>query len=178
MRVIGLAGWSGAGKTTLILKLIPALKVRGFSVSTLKHAHHHFDVDVKGKDSYQHRMAGANEVLVASKNRFALMRELWGEDEPPLKELLAKLSPVDVVLVEGFKTAAHKKIAIHRTANNKPFIGDDLNHLVGVVSDDDTIISNEQKTGLLRFARNDDIDGVLEIIINEAEPLQELLGRL
>ena len=102
MRVIGLSGWSGAGKTTLIVKLIPALNARGFSVSTLKHAHHGFDVDKPGKDSYSHREAGAREVLVASANRWALMHELRGDDEPPLRAMLARLSPVDFVLVEGY----------------------------------------------------------------------------
>ena len=104
MRLIGFAGWSGAGKTTLLEKLIPELvQRRGLSVSTLKHAHHNFDLDKPGKDSWVHRQAGATEVLIASGNRFALMHELRGAPEPPLHELLAKLSPVDLVLVEGFK---------------------------------------------------------------------------
>src|SRR3712207_6524292 len=103
MRVIGLAGWSGAGKTTLARKLIPELNRRGLSVSTLKHAHHGFEVDRPGKDSFEHRAAGAQEVLIASARRWALVRELRGEPEPPLADLLCRLSPVDLVLVEGFK---------------------------------------------------------------------------
>ena len=122
MRVIGLAGWSGAGKTTVLEKLIPELVARGVRVSTLKHAHHNFDVDRPGKDSWIHRQAGATEVLVASANRFALMHELRGAPEPQLGELLAKLSRVDLVIVEGFKRGPHPKIEIWRAANAKPFL--------------------------------------------------------
>ena len=117
MRLIGLAGWSGAGKTTLVTRLIPCLAGRGIGVSTVKHAHHAFDVDAPGKDSYEHRRAGAAQVLVASANRWALMTELRGTPEPGLRDLLAHLSPVDLVLVEGFKRDLHPKIEIHRAAN-------------------------------------------------------------
>jgi molybdopterin-guanine dinucleotide biosynthesis adapter protein len=120
MRIIGIAGWSGAGKTTLILKLIPLLTARGLKVSTLKHAHHMFDVDQPGKDSHSHRIAGATEVLIASENRFAIMHELRGAPEPPLEGLLGKLSAVDLVLVEGFKRAPHPKIEVFRQENGKP----------------------------------------------------------
>jgi molybdopterin-guanine dinucleotide biosynthesis adapter protein len=119
MRIIGITGWSGAGKTTLILKLIPLLTARGLKVSTLKHAHHMFDVDQPGKDSHSHRLAGATEVLVASENRFALMHELRGAPEPPLEVLLGKLSAVDLALIEGFKRAPHPKIEVFRAANGK-----------------------------------------------------------
>lgn len=122
MRIIGLAGWSGAGKTTLAAKLLPALAETGVSVSTLKHAHHAFDVDRPGKDSYVHRMAGAREVLISSANRFALMHELRGRPEPSMGELLAKLAPVDLILVEGFKRERHPKIEVHRVANGKPHL--------------------------------------------------------
>src|SRR5215218_7975135 len=101
MRVIGLAGWSGAGKTTLLLKLIPELNRRGLSVSTLKHAHHAFDIDQPGKDSFEHRAAGAREVLVGSARRWALIHELREEPEPSLVDLLGRLSPVDLIIVEG-----------------------------------------------------------------------------
>src|SRR3954453_5769559 len=101
MRVIGLAGWSGAGKTTLLLKLIPELNRRGLTVSTLKHAHHAFEVDKPGKDSFAHREAGANEVLIASSRRWALIHELRNEPEPALPALLTRLAPVDIVIVEG-----------------------------------------------------------------------------
>ena len=120
MRVIGLAGWSGAGKTTLVLRLIPELERRGYSVSTLKHAHHDFDIDKPGKDSFEHRAAGAREVLVASANRLALMRELRGAPEPSLADLLRMLAPVDIVLIEGFKREAHAKIEVHRAVAGKP----------------------------------------------------------
>ena len=122
MRVMGIAGWSGAGKTTLLSRLIPVLVGRGFSVSTIKHAHHHFDVDYPGKDSHTHRVAGATEVLVSSVNRFALMHELRGEAEPSLAQLLSMLAPVDFVLVEGYKPEPHPKIEVHRVANGKPFL--------------------------------------------------------
>src|SRR6185295_17512950 len=114
MNVIGIAGWSGAGKTTLLTRVIPRLAARGFKVSTIKHAHHAFDIDTPGKDSHTHRVAGATEVLITSANRWALMHELRGDPEPPLSELLRKLSPVDLVIVEGFKTAACAKIEIFR----------------------------------------------------------------
>lgn len=122
MRVMGIAGWSGAGKTTLLSRLIPVLVGRGFSVSTIKHAHHHFDVDYPGKDSHTHRVAGATEVLVSSVNRFALMHEIRGEAEPNLAQLLSMLAPVDFVLVEGYKPEPHPKIEVHRVANGKPFL--------------------------------------------------------
>lgn len=119
-KVLGLAGWSGSGKTTLLERLIPALAARGLSVSTLKHAHHAFDLDQPGKDSFRHRAAGATEVLVASASRWALQRELRGAPEPSSAELLAHLAPVDLVLIEGFKREAHDKIEVHRPALGKP----------------------------------------------------------
>ncbi|MBV8849284.1 MAG: molybdopterin-guanine dinucleotide biosynthesis protein B [Methylobacteriaceae bacterium] len=135
MRVIGFAGWSGSGKTTLITKLIPALIARGISVSTLKHAHHSFEVDKPGKDSYLHREAGAREVLVASANRWALMRELRGGEEPSLADLLARLSAVDLVIVEGFKRGAHAKIEVNRAETKKPFLFPEDRNIVAVVGD-------------------------------------------
>jgi len=122
MKVIGLAGWSGAGKTTLLTRLIPHLAGQGLRVSTVKHAHHGFDVDTPGKDSWMHRQAGASEVLVASGKRWALMAELRGAAEPPLAELLGKLAPVDLVIVEGFKTSPIRKIEVHRAGNDKPLL--------------------------------------------------------
>jgi molybdopterin-guanine dinucleotide biosynthesis protein B len=135
MKVIGLAGWSGAGKTTLIVKLIPALKARGVSVSTIKHAHHMFDVDKPGKDSFVHRESGAREVLIASANRWALMHELRGAPEPDLDALLQHLAPVDLVLVEGFKRDAHAKLEVHRVGNAKPFLFPDDPSVVALASD-------------------------------------------
>ncbi len=126
MKVVGLAGWSGAGKTTLLTRVIPVLRERGLTVSTLKHAHHAFDIDRPGKDSHEHRLAGASEVLVASAKRWALMHELRDEAEPRLADLLVRLSPVDLVIVEGFKREAHPKVEIHRAANGKPWLFPDI----------------------------------------------------
>src|SRR3954466_5809579 len=112
MRLIGLAGWSGAGKTTLIAAVIPVLVGRGLSVSTVKHAHHVFDVDKPGKDSFVHRQAGATEVLVSSESRWALMHEHRGAPEPRLRNLLGLLSPCDLVIVEGFKREPLPKLEI------------------------------------------------------------------
>lgn len=135
MRMIGFAGWSGAGKTQLLCRLIPALTGQGLRVSTLKHAHHAFDIDRPGKDSWAHREAGATEVLIGSSNRWALMHELRDEPEPGLDELLARLSPVDLVLVEGFKRGLHPKIEVHRAANGKPFLHPDDPSIVAIASD-------------------------------------------
>ncbi len=135
MRVFGLAGWSGSGKTTLAARLIPEFVRRGVRVSTIKHAHHAFDVDQPGKDSYAHRMAGASEVLVSSANRFALMHELRGAPELTLDQLLARLAPVDLVLVEGFKRDRHEKIEIHRPSVGKPLLAPEDPQIVAVASD-------------------------------------------
>jgi len=135
VKVIGIAGWSGSGKTTLVTRLLPELVGRGLSVSTVKHAHHEFDIDHPGKDSYQHRVAGATEVLVSSARRRALIRELRGETEAGLDELLAMLSPVDLVLVEGFKRAGHDKIEVRRAAAATPPLYPDDPHVVAIASD-------------------------------------------
>lgn len=122
MKLIGLAGWSGSGKTHLAARLIPALVARGLRVSTIKHAHHAFDIDRPGKDSWIHREAGATEVLISSAARMALMREHRDQDEPTLHELLQRLAPVDLVLVEGFKRGDHTKIEVWREATGKPLL--------------------------------------------------------
>ncbi|MGO1118703.1 molybdopterin-guanine dinucleotide biosynthesis protein B [Rhodovibrionaceae bacterium A322] len=134
-KVIGLAGWSGSGKTTLLCKLIPELTSRGYRVSTIKHAHHAFDVDTPGKDSYEHRAAGATEVLVTSANRWALMHENRGAPEPTLWDLLPKLSAVDLVIVEGFKREGHEKLEVFRRDNNKPLLASEDEKVVAVLSD-------------------------------------------
>jgi molybdopterin-guanine dinucleotide biosynthesis protein B len=134
MRLIGLAGWSGSGKTTLLSKLIPALVASGLRVSTIKHAHHEFDIDQPGKDSWVHRQAGATEVLVASARRFALMHELRDEAEPTLPELLARLSPTDIVLIEGFKRDPHPKIEIHRPDLGKSLLQPDDDWIAAIAS--------------------------------------------
>jgi molybdopterin-guanine dinucleotide biosynthesis protein B len=176
MRVIGLAGWSGAGKTTLIVKLIPALRARGLRVSTVKHAHHAFDIDKPGKDSYEHREAGATEVLVASANRFALMHELRGAPEPSLAELLSKLDPVDFVIIEGFKADAHVKLEVHRLANDKPFLYPEDPNIKGVVSD--LIDPRSVLPPHLPYAHLDDIDAIVALIIDLALPLEEAQRKL
>src|SRR5215472_2468511 len=135
MRIFGLAGWSGSGKTTLMTALIPEFVSRGIAVSTIKHAHHSFDIDKPGKDSWHHRQAGAREVMVASGQRWALMHELRGAAEPSLDELLARMSPVDLVLVEGFKSHPHDKLEIHRPALGKPLLCLEDRHVVAVASD-------------------------------------------
>ncbi len=176
MRVIGLSGWSGAGKTTLIVRLIPALEARGFRVSTVKHAHHAFDIDKPGKDSYRHREAGATEVLVASANRWALMHELRGAPEPSLAELLVKLAPVDFVIVEGFKADAHAKLEVHRVANGKPFLFPEDPNIKAFVSDlsDPAVVLPEQ----LPRAHLDDIDAVVALVSKFASPVDATLQAL
>ena len=122
MRLYGVTGWKNAGKTGLMERLVAEITRRGHSVSTVKHAHHTFDVDHPGKDSYRHRHAGAHEVILSSRNRVALMQELRQQDEPTLAALLARLSPVDLVLIEGYKRDTHPKIEAHRAAAENPLI--------------------------------------------------------
>jgi molybdopterin-guanine dinucleotide biosynthesis protein B len=166
-RVIGLAGWSGAGKTTLVKRLIPCLTGRGISVSTIKHAHHAFDPDTPGKDSYEHRHAGARQVLVGSALRWALMTELRGAPEPTLAEMLARLDPVDLILVEGFKREAIPKIEIHRAANGKPWLFRDDPLVRGVASD-------VPPPAALPHVALDDMEGVADLVLRHAVPLSAL----
>lgn len=135
MRLYGVAGWKNAGKTGLMERLVAEITRRGFTVSTVKHAHHSFDVDHPGKDSFRHREAGAAEVLLASRNRVALMQELRDAPEPPLSELLARLRPVDLVLVEGYKRDAHPKVEAHRAATGNPLIAPEDPTIRAVASD-------------------------------------------
>ncbi|MFN3208229.1 MAG: molybdopterin-guanine dinucleotide biosynthesis protein B [Roseovarius sp.] len=135
MKLYGVVGWKNAGKTGLMERLVTEITGRGFSVSTVKHAHHSFDVDHPGKDSHRHRVAGATEVLLASRNRFALMHELRDEDEPSLDALLSKLAPVDLVLVEGYKRDAHPKVEAHRSVTGNPLIAPDDPTIRAVASD-------------------------------------------
>ena len=170
MRVFGLAGWSGSGKTTLMTRLLPALIQRGVSVSTIKHAHHAFDVDQPGKDSYRHREAGATEVLVSSENRWALMHELRGAGEPRLPELLAKMSRVDLVVIEGFKREPHRKIEVHRAANAKPLLFPDDPGVVGIATD----VAVETT---LPTAHLDDIEAVAAMMLRSAVPVEDVLAK-
>jgi molybdopterin-guanine dinucleotide biosynthesis protein B len=168
MRIIGIAGWSGAGKTTLLAKLIPRLTARGVRVSTVKHAHHAFDVDQPGKDSHTHRMAGATEVLVSSVNRWALVHELRGAAEPKLSDLLGKLAPVDLVIVEGFKHGAHPKLEIYRSAVGKPPLHTDDPHIVAVASDAPVPSARVPVVAL------DDVDAIADLMLAHAAPIAAL----
>jgi len=135
MKRFGIAGWSGSGKTTLVRRLLPELIGRGIAVSTVKHAHHDFDVDRPGKDSYEHRMAGAKEVLVASSVRWALMHEIRGEIETSLDDLVERMTPVDLLLIEGFKSESYHKLEVHRPSIGKKLLYVDDADVVALASD-------------------------------------------
>jgi molybdopterin-guanine dinucleotide biosynthesis protein B len=135
MKIFGVAGWSGSGKTTLIEKLIPRFTARGLRVSLIKHAHHTFDVDQPGKDSYRHRHAGASEVLVTSSRRWVLMHELRGAQEPSFEDQVKHLSPCDLLIVEGFKHAAIPKLEVWRTVTGEGMLHPQDPHIVAVASD-------------------------------------------
>lgn len=135
MKIIGFAGYSGSGKTTLIEQLIPRFTQMGLRVSLIKHAHHSFEIDKPGKDSFRHRRAGASEVMLVSSGRWALVRELRDEAEPSLDEQLSRMSPCDLMLVEGFKTSAIPKIEIHRPALGKPRLPDETLNVVALACD-------------------------------------------
>ena len=170
MKVIGLAGWSGAGKTTLLTRVIPHFLKEGLRVSVIKHAHHNFDVDVPGKDSWVHRQSGATEVLVSSARRWALMHELRGASEPRLPELLIKMSRVDLVIVEGFKSEPHRKIEVHRLANGKALLFPDDPGIVGIASDADL-------ETVLPVAHLDDIPAIAAMMQRSAMPVEDVLAR-
>lgn len=135
MRIYGITGWKNSGKTGLMERLVNEITERGFSVSTVKHAHHEFDVDQPGRDSHRHRIAGAKEVMLSSGKRWALMHELRGAPEMGLKELLARLSPVDLILIEGFKQEHHAKIEAHRAETGQPLIAAGDQSVRAVASD-------------------------------------------
>jgi molybdopterin-guanine dinucleotide biosynthesis protein B len=165
MRIIGLAGWSGSGKTTLIKKLIPSLIARGLKVSTLKHAHHGFDLDQPGKDSFFHRAAGATEVIISSAKRWAILHELREEPEWDLGELVTKMSLVDLVLVEGFKRDKFPKLEIHRAANGKPLIHPDDPHIVAVASD---VALPKAKVPVIDL---NDVETIVDLLLQRAVPM-------
>jgi molybdopterin-guanine dinucleotide biosynthesis adapter protein len=168
MRIIGLAGWSGAGKTTLITKVIPVLTGRGLKVATVKHAHHEFDLDRPGKDSWLHREAGASEVVVASSRRWALIHELRGEPEPPLAEILTKLSPADLVIVEGFKRNAHPKLEVYRASVGKPLLHPNDDCIVAIATD------APLPQAPLPVLMLDDIEAIANVLQAEALPLDQI----
>ncbi len=168
MRIIGLAGWSGSGKTTLIKKVIPCLITRSLQVSTLKHAHHGFDLDQPGKDSFFHRAAGATEVIVSSSKRFAILHELREEEEWDLPALVAKMSPVDLVLVEGYKRDPFPKLEIHRAANGKSLIHPEDPHIVAIASDVELPAARVPVIDL------DDIEAIADLLIKHAVPVGDI----
>ncbi len=168
MRIIGLAGWSGSGKTTLITKVIPRLTARGLRVSTLKHAHHGFDLDQPGKDSFFHRAAGATEVIIGSAKRWAILHELREEPEWNLAALLAKVSAVDLVLVEGFKRDRFPKLEIYRAGNGKPLLHPDDPHIVAIASDTPL---PEAKVPVIDL---NDVAAIVDLLLARAVPVSTL----
>ena len=160
MRVFGVVGWKNAGKTGLMERLVTEITGGGISVSTVKHAHHTFDVDHPGKDSHRHRSAGASEVLLSSRNRVALMQELRDALEPPLSELLDRLKPVDLILIEGYKRAPHPKIEAHRAETGKPLLSPDNDSIRAVAAD------SAVETALPRFDL-DDTRAIADFILRE-----------
>ena len=168
MRIIGLAGWSGSGKTTLVTNVIPVLVGRGLKVATVKHAHHDFDTDQPGKDSWLHRQAGASEVAVVSSRRWAIVHELHEEPEPPLADVLAKLSPVDLVIVEGFKRHSHPKLEVYRAAVGKPLLHPDDDCIVAIATDAPL---KEAQVPVLML---DDIESIANVLQAEALPREQI----
>ncbi|MCO5106572.1 MAG: molybdopterin-guanine dinucleotide biosynthesis protein B [Burkholderiaceae bacterium] len=166
MKVFGFAGYSGSGKTTLIEQLIPRFVLRGLRVSLIKHAHHLFDIDKPGKDSYRHREAGASEVLITSDQRWVLMHELRDEREPSLHEQLERFSPCDLVLVEGYKHAAIPKLEVHRPGLGKPLLHPDDPNIVAIATD----AAIETRLPLLDLNRPDDI---AEFVIDHLDRIHE-----
>lgn len=170
MRVIGLAGWSGAGKTTLLSRLVPHLIGEGAHVSVIKHAHHEFDMDKPGKDSWVHRQVGATQVLISSAKRWALLNELRGDPEPSLFELLSKMAPVDYVIIEGFKAQEHRKIEIYRAENAKPLMFPNDPNIIAVATD----VRVESELPVLGL---NDIPAIADFVKAHAENRDELLAR-
>jgi molybdopterin-guanine dinucleotide biosynthesis adapter protein len=171
-RVLGIAGWSGSGKTTLITKLIPLLAQRGVRVATLKHAHHAFDVDQPGKDSYEHRKAGACEVIVSSARRWVQMHEVADGAEATLPQLLRRLSPCDLVLVEGFKTERHPKMEVFRAAVGKTALHPEDRRIVAIASD-------QQFPGAgVPVVDINNVAAVGDLVLARAEPLEKVLALL
>ncbi len=161
MKILGIAGWRGSGKTRLVTRLLRELVAREITISTMKHAHHHFDVDQPGKDSYEHRNAGATEVLVTSSNRWALMHEHRGDPEATFDSLLPRMHSVDLLLVEGFKEYAHDKIEVHRPSVGKPLLCPNDPHIIAVASD--TVLS-----GLaIPVLSLDDIAAIADFIVEQ-----------
>jgi len=171
-KVLGIAGWSGAGKTTLLTKLIPLFVSRGLRVATLKHAHHAFDVDQPGKDSYEHRKAGASEVIISSARRWAQMHEIGDGAEATLPELLMKLSPCDLVLVEGFKSERHPKLEVFRESVGKAPLHPQDELIVAIASD-------KPISGIaIPCVDLNDIPAVADVVLAKAQPLAAVVASL
>jgi len=171
MRLFGLAAWSGSGKTTLLARLLPELIARGHSVSTVKHAHHAFDLDQPGKDSFRHREAGATEVLITSSTRWALQHELRGAAEPDLETLIAHMSPVDLLLVEGFKRHKHPKLELLRPSLGKEplYPGDPLIRAIYAV---EPLPAPLRASIPLPIYEAEDIAGIADLVIAAAAPFE------
>ena len=167
MKVFGFAGYSGSGKTTLIENVIPVLVSTGLRVSLVKHAHHAFDIDQPGKDSYRHRQAGASEVMLTSAKRWVLMHEIGGAPEPELPAQLRRMSPCDIVLVEGFKKQPIPKLEIHRKEHGAPFLYTDDAHIVGIATDE------KVDTNLPQFAL-DDYEAIAAFVRTRAAEIELL----
>ena len=170
MRVIGLAGWSGSGKTTLLTKVIPVLVQRGQTVSTVKHAHHQFDTDLPGKDSHTHRLVGAKEVFISSAKRWAQIHEMRGDIELTLPDILTRLSPVDLVIVEGYKAHHHPKLEVYRAVVGKPLLYPEDAWIVAVASDAPVV--NAQ----LPVISLDDVDKIIDVLLVESMPVERVLA--
>ena len=168
MRIIGLAGWSGSGKTTLVTNVIPVLVRRGLKVATVKHAHHDFDTDQPGKDSWLHRQAGACEVAIVSSQRWAIVHELGEQPEPPLGDMLAKLSDVDLVIVEGFKRHPHPKLEVYRAVVGKPLLHPDDDCIVAIATD--APLQGAQ----LPVIMLDDVETIANVLQAEALPREQI----
>lgn len=172
IKVLGIVGWSGSGKTTLLTRLIPLLVARGLRIATLKHAHHAFDVDQPGKDSYEHRKAGASEVIVSSARRWVQMHEVGAGAEATLAEHLRRLSPCDLALIEGYKSEPHPKLEVYRASVGKPALYPTDARIVAVATD--------QRLPALTIPQVDldDITAVADLVLARAEPLGDVLAGL
>jgi molybdopterin-guanine dinucleotide biosynthesis adapter protein len=160
MRVFGVVGWKNNGKTTLVERLVAHLTAAGYRVSTVKHAHHEVDLDQPGKDTWRHREAGACEVVLATARRWAVIHELRGEAEPALDELLARMTPVDLVVVEGFKRFPHPKLEVHRRERGTPLLARDDPSVVAVATDEPVQGLHVPQFGL------DDVAGIARFVLD------------
>jgi molybdopterin-guanine dinucleotide biosynthesis adapter protein len=172
MKVLGISGWSGSGKTALIKRLIPVLRERGMRVAVIKHAHHAFDIDIPGKDSFEHRAAGAVEVIIASARRIAQITELQDAPEPGLADLLKRVSACDLILVEGFKSGTHPKLEVFRSQNRSPPLHPGDSTTIAIASD-----VTFPDAGIPRVDI-DDLDAIASFVVQSAVDIEEVIERL